>query len=81
VDVVDAGAAPQIPALAFSFASWPRAGPCVGVLDFLIPTLAVDHSEPNASPPAEDDLAATGFADEFIVEAAGCGLGAGTEVK
>ena len=65
--LVDAGfgelaGAPHIPALLFSFASWPIAGPAVGV-DFLVmPWLAVDHSAPNASPPA---LAAAGFAAGF----------------
>jgi len=44
--------APQIPALAFSLASCPRAGPEVGVLVFLIPALAEDQRDPKASPPA-----------------------------
>lgn len=43
---------PQIPAVAFSLANCPRAGPDVGVLVFLIPALAEDQREPNASPPA-----------------------------
>lgn len=43
---------PQIPAVAFSLANWPRAGPDVGVLVFLIPALAEDQRDPKASPPA-----------------------------
>jgi len=51
-----------MPALVFSFANWPRAGPEEGVLDFLIPVLAVDHNEPNASPPPEEDFVAGALA-------------------
>ncbi len=36
-------------ALLFSLASWPMAGLLVGVLVFLIPVLACDHSAPKAS--------------------------------
>ncbi len=74
--------APQIPALAFSLASCPSAGPEVGVLVFLIPALAVDHREPNASPPLDDFAAGAlvayanrdGFAWDVV-------MGAWTEVK
>lgn len=40
-------------ALLFSLASWPSAGPAVGVLGFLMPTLALPQRAPNASPPPE----------------------------
>lgn len=39
-----------MPALAFSLANCPSAGPEVGVLVFLIPALAEDQSDPKASP-------------------------------
>jgi hypothetical protein len=73
-------AAPQIPALAFSLANWPRAGPDVGVLVFLIPTLAEDQREPKASPPA------AGFAPGDLTEEAPdvglvCVEGTWTDVK
>ena len=46
-------AAPQIPALAFSFAMLARLGPCeAGVLFFIPdPTVADDSNDANASPP------------------------------
>ena len=62
---------PQIPWLAFSFCRLARFGPCVGVVDFLIPApvLAVFHRLPKASPPPTEGLAA-GFeklvADEGV---------------
>jgi hypothetical protein len=67
--------APQIPALAFSLANCPRAGPEVGVLVFLIPALAEDQRDPKASPPAAgfappgdltDDVPDVGF--DCVVE-------------
>ena len=70
-----------MPALAFSFASCPSAGPAVGVFAFLIPTLADDQRAPNASAPLEA-LVSVGFVD--VVDAvviAACEFGAGTEVK
>lgn len=78
-----------MPALAFSLASWPSAGPETGVLDFLIPALAEDQMEPKASPPAPLDLAAPDdLADENDEDAnapevgfAAWGAGAWTEVK
>lgn len=57
-----------------------------GVAVFLIPAvaLAVDHSEPNASPPAEVDFAGAGLLKEGV-EAVGAAVEAawemGTEVK
>lgn len=71
--------APQIPALAFSFASCPSAGPDVGVLVFLIPALAEDHREPKASPPPLDFTAA-GLVPEAEDDWE-AGVGAWTEVK
>ena len=47
----DAGA-PQIPALLFSFANWPRAGEAVVLVGFLMLALALPHRAPKASPPA-----------------------------
>ena len=71
--------APQIPALAFSLANCPRAGPEVGVLVFLIPALADDQMDPNASPP---DFAAGGdFTEEAPDAGFACATGACTEVK
>jgi hypothetical protein len=67
-----------MPALAFSLASWPSAGPDDVVLVFLIPALADDHREPKASPPPED------FAAGWIPDVEDdwdCGVGAWTEVK
>lgn len=61
--------APQIPALAFSLANCPRAGPEVGVLVFLIPALADDHKEPKASPPAAGLDPAGDLMDELADEA------------
>ena len=62
--------APQIPALLFSLASWPMVGPAVGVLDFLMPALALPQSAPKASPPAAGGLApglVTGFMLAMVV--------------
>jgi len=73
--------APQIPALAFSFASCPRAGPEVGELVFLIPALADDHNEPNASPPAPGLDAAGDLIEELADIGFAWFAGAGTEVK
>jgi len=50
----DVPVVPHIPALDFSFASCPSAGPVVGVLVFLMPALAEFQIEPKASPPPED---------------------------
>merc|ERR1712093_163090 len=76
-----AAGAPQIPALAFSLASCPRAGPEVGVLVFLVPALADDQRDPEASPPA--GLAAPGDLTDEAPEAdlAACVEGACTDVK
>jgi hypothetical protein len=67
-------AAPQIPALLFSVASWPMAGPGPACVFFLMPTLAWDHRDPNASPP--DGFAAAGplagLAPPSVDDAAGC---------
>lgn len=41
-----------MPALLFSFASWPSAGLLDWLLFFLIPALALPHRAPKASPPA-----------------------------
>ena len=85
--------APQIWVDAFSLCIAARPGPAlVGVEDFLIPApaLAVDHSEPNTSPP--DDKAFAAGLEKLFVEAMpgltfeaeeGCwvGVGAWTEVK
>lgn len=52
-EVLEGAGAPQMPALAFSLAMLARLGPLfVPVLDFWMPALAlaVDHSEPKASP-------------------------------
>jgi hypothetical protein len=74
-----------MPALAFSFASCPSAGPAAGVFVFLIPTLADDQRAPNASAPPE--LAAAGLVDEVdivevdIVVFGACTFGTGTDVK
>jgi len=57
--------APQIPALAFSLAMLARLGPLLApVFDFWIPALAlaVDHSEPKASPEGFLAAGAAGFA-------------------
>lgn len=83
VEVVLGAGAPQIPALDFSLASWPRAGAGVGVVDFLMPALAEFQIEPKASPPP-DDLVAAGFAevlDARVDAEAGAAGGAWTEVK
>lgn len=73
--------APQIPALAFSFASCPRAGPDVGVLAFLIPALADDQMDPNASPPDFVDEAPGDFTEDVPEAGFACATGAWTEVK
>jgi hypothetical protein len=72
-----------MPALAFSLASCPRAGPEVGVLVFLMPALAVDHSEPKASPPVEGLAAGWDFMEDAVEVgfAWGVATGAWTEVK
>lgn len=61
VNPPDGAGAPQIPALAFSLAILARLGPLFALMDvFWIPALAlaVDQSDPNASP---DDLPAAGL--------------------
>lgn len=70
-----------MPALAFSLASCPRAGLLEGVLVFLMPALADDHSEPKASPLEEALLAAGDFTDDAAEDVVGCVTGAVTEVK
>jgi hypothetical protein len=77
VELVDE-VAPQIPALAFSLASWPSAGPEGGVPVFLIPALADDQRLPKASPPL--GFAAAGLAPGVDAEV-DCEAGAWTEVK
>jgi hypothetical protein len=53
VDPEEAGPVPQMPAVAFSFAIVCRLGVfAVGVVDFLMPTLAWFQMLPNASPEA-----------------------------
>ncbi len=64
-----AASAPQMPALVFCFAKSASLGPWVpGVAVFLIPAvaLAVDHREPNASAPADDDFAWAGLLNEGV---------------
>ena len=64
-----AAGAPQIWVDAFSLCIAARPGPAlVGVADFLIPApaLAVDHSEPKASPP--DEEAFTAGLEKLFVE-------------
>ena len=64
-----AAGAPQIWVDAFSLCIAAKPGPAlVGVADFLIPApaLAVDHSEPKASPP--DDEAFTAGLEKLFVE-------------
>ncbi|KAI6769549.1 hypothetical protein HG530_004178 [Fusarium avenaceum] len=54
--------APQIPALLFSLANWPSAGPALGVSGFFMPPLALPQRAPKASPPA----AGAGLAEELM---------------
>lgn len=64
--------APHIPALAFSLAILARLGPCCdGLVEeegFLMPALAVDHKDPNASPEevVDDELGLFVVALDFI---------------
>lgn len=63
-----------MPALVFCFAKSANLGPWVpGVAVFLIPAvaLAVDHREPKASPPAEDDFAWAGLLKDGVEAVAG----------
>ena len=73
-------AVPQMPALAFSLASWPSAGPEDGVPVFLMPTLADDQRLPKASPPPPLGFTAAGLIPG-VEDDWDCGVGAWTEVK